>query len=249
MILRRFTEHIRTQNWFAVILDFAVVVVGIYIGLQAEAWRVGIVERDLERQYLERLLADMDESIIALQETIDTFDQSNIAIDYIASYLHAGSFEGADHEMLTLSINSIGWVAPPTTNMVTIRELQSTGNISLIRDLEVRTAIGRFERSFADAEFSATQNVEFMATGSSEVMTWTYFKPRTPGHHESVGTLEDSSFGYDLEFDFERMLDNPDAGRIASWLAGWGKYHSAVLVDHLDDTIEFRDLLRQKLQN
>lgn len=37
MILRRFAEHVKGHNWFAVGLDLIVVVVGIYIGLQDDA--------------------------------------------------------------------------------------------------------------------------------------------------------------------------------------------------------------------
>ena len=33
MILRRFTEHVRSQNWFAVGLDVLVVIFGVYIGI------------------------------------------------------------------------------------------------------------------------------------------------------------------------------------------------------------------------
>jgi hypothetical protein len=38
MLLRHLSEHIRSQNWFAVGLDFLVVVIDIYVGLQADAW-------------------------------------------------------------------------------------------------------------------------------------------------------------------------------------------------------------------
>ncbi len=34
MILRRLAEHVRAQNWFAVALDFLIVVVGVFVGLQ-----------------------------------------------------------------------------------------------------------------------------------------------------------------------------------------------------------------------
>jgi hypothetical protein len=40
MLLRRITEHIRTQNWFAVGIDFLIVVVGVYIGIQVANWNV-----------------------------------------------------------------------------------------------------------------------------------------------------------------------------------------------------------------
>lgn len=34
MLLRRITEHVKNQNWFAVALDFLIVVVGLLIVFQ-----------------------------------------------------------------------------------------------------------------------------------------------------------------------------------------------------------------------
>jgi len=30
MLLRRISEHIKAQNWFAVLIDFVIVVIGVY---------------------------------------------------------------------------------------------------------------------------------------------------------------------------------------------------------------------------
>lgn len=38
MSLRRVVEHDKTQNWTAVALDFVIVVVGAYIGIQVSNW-------------------------------------------------------------------------------------------------------------------------------------------------------------------------------------------------------------------
>lgn len=38
MLLRRITEHVKAQNWTAVVLDFVIVVVGVFIGLQVNNW-------------------------------------------------------------------------------------------------------------------------------------------------------------------------------------------------------------------
>jgi hypothetical protein len=38
MLLRRVTKHVKDQNWFAVGIDFAIVVVGVFIGLQVANW-------------------------------------------------------------------------------------------------------------------------------------------------------------------------------------------------------------------
>jgi len=39
MILRRITEHVKTQNWFAIGLDFVIVVVGVFIAFR---FRIGM---------------------------------------------------------------------------------------------------------------------------------------------------------------------------------------------------------------
>ena len=249
MIFRRVSEHIRKQNWFAAGLDLTVVVVGIYIGLQADAWMSAKQDRDLEVEYLERLLSDMEGSIAAQRSDIKIFDDGTASIDYVAEIQKSGTSEGLDEERMILGLNNIGWVAPPATNMVTIRELQSTGNISLIRDLSVRMAIGQFDRSYSIVEFSALQNLSMMAAGAPEVMTWSFMAPNMPGIHKSVTESEDDSYGYTHQYDIDRILKNPDAANITSWMSAWSKYHGAVLMQHHEDTVAFRDLLVEKLSS
>lgn len=38
MLLRRVTKHVKEQNWFAVFVDFFIVVVGVFIGIQVANW-------------------------------------------------------------------------------------------------------------------------------------------------------------------------------------------------------------------
>ena len=41
MLLRRLSEHLRAQNWTATWLELAIVVLGIFLGLQASQWYEG----------------------------------------------------------------------------------------------------------------------------------------------------------------------------------------------------------------
>lgn len=55
MLVRRIAEHVKAQNWFAVCIDFVIVVVGVVIGIQVANWNE---ERQLaaqERSYLGQL--------------------------------------------------------------------------------------------------------------------------------------------------------------------------------------------------
>jgi len=248
VIFRRFSQNLKRQDWFALLLDLLIVVVGIYLGLQVDAWNTSRQDRATEREYLERLLGDMDESIEAQIVTQRAFEGSIIGTDYIGEIQRARNFDAVDEAKLIVGLNSIGWVVRPATTMVTIRELQSTGNISIIQDVAIRTAIGRFESSFADAEFAAQQTLGFTNAAASEFMTYTYMQPNVSGEHRAVTEAEDNSFGYSHQYDKERILQNPDGAKITSWVSGWDKYYAAVLVQHHHDTIEFRDLLRERLE-
>ena len=45
MLLRRFIEHLRKQEWTAIAIDLVIVVVGVIIGLQVNNWNEARVER------------------------------------------------------------------------------------------------------------------------------------------------------------------------------------------------------------
>ncbi len=248
MLFRRISAHLKRQDWFAVGLDLTIVVVGIYIGLQVDAWNSTRQDRVVEREYLERLLFDLEESLEAQRNSKSLFDASITATDYIAQIQHKGTFDKVDEGQLLIGLNSIGWVSPPVTNMGTILELQSTGNIALIQDVSVRTAIGQFERSFANLEWSALQAVELMSAAAPEFMAWSYMEPNVEGQHDSVTEAEDDSYGYTHRYDSERILKNPYAANITSWVSGWGAYHASVMAQHHEDTIVFRDLLLERLE-
>jgi hypothetical protein len=59
MILRRITEHVKAQNWTAVALDFVIVVVGVFIGIQVANWNERQAEKRLGVYYAERLGEDV----------------------------------------------------------------------------------------------------------------------------------------------------------------------------------------------
>lgn len=63
MILRRLTQHVKDQNWFAVGLDFVIVVVGVFLGIQIGNWNAdAALDRKaavLERQLVVELANDI----------------------------------------------------------------------------------------------------------------------------------------------------------------------------------------------
>lgn len=59
MILRNLAQSIRKQDWFAVAIEFLIVVTGIFVGLQVTEWNEQRQLRERELNYLERLAEDL----------------------------------------------------------------------------------------------------------------------------------------------------------------------------------------------
>ena len=59
MVIRRIREHVAELNWFAVAVDFLIVVAGIVIGTQVNNWNQARLERDKAQAYRARLIADL----------------------------------------------------------------------------------------------------------------------------------------------------------------------------------------------
>jgi len=83
MLLRRVIGHIRGQNWTAVAIDFAIVVVGVFVGLQAQQWAKAQSERSRENEYLVALAKDVREDIALIDEALRVEETRMSALDHL----------------------------------------------------------------------------------------------------------------------------------------------------------------------
>lgn len=60
IILRRVREHVSHHNWFAVGVDFAIVVIGVFVGIQASNWNQARLDRQQAREYRAMLVDDLE---------------------------------------------------------------------------------------------------------------------------------------------------------------------------------------------
>ena len=68
MILRRITQHVQDQNWTAIAIDFVIVVVGVFIGIQVSNWNAGQSARHDYSMALERYAAEIDANLADLRD-------------------------------------------------------------------------------------------------------------------------------------------------------------------------------------
>jgi hypothetical protein len=68
MILRRLTANLRAQNWTAIVIEFLIVVTGVFIGTQVSNWNQG----RLEKQATKRMLVELAPELRSQLEFFDS---------------------------------------------------------------------------------------------------------------------------------------------------------------------------------
>lgn len=74
MLLRRLTEHVKAQNWFAVGIDFVIVVIGVYTAVAIESWVAERAQAKRTGLVIEALRQDLQDAIGVEAEFIAEVD-------------------------------------------------------------------------------------------------------------------------------------------------------------------------------
>lgn len=83
MLLRRITEHVKAQNWTAVALDFVIVVVGVFIGIQVANWNDALTDRSREAGFYGHIIEDLQSDIAEYDVTLNATEWRMSAINQI----------------------------------------------------------------------------------------------------------------------------------------------------------------------
>lgn len=83
MILRRVIGHFRKQEWTAIGLDFLIVVVGVFIGIQVSNWNGSLAERNTEARLLTYLAEDLRADMAAIERAATSAQWRISALDHV----------------------------------------------------------------------------------------------------------------------------------------------------------------------
>jgi hypothetical protein len=168
VIFSRFRRHVAEHDWFAVGVDFLVVVIGIFAAMQADNWNQERKDRTQAREYLQRLYEDADRSVHTNEyqrqyllshaelagEVLEALDQCEVAP------------EGRDR--FATGIYQLGKLFPPYMAAGTIEELRSTGKLGIL-DSHIRGELDRaieryreFDRIWPQAAERVTPHVNYV---------------------------------------------------------------------------------------
>lgn len=111
MILRRMTQHVKDQNWFAVVLDFVIVVAGILIAFQISSMaekrgEVAMFDRQMEALKVE-MTENLDRYEIASDRIRDQYE-SITALRYLLANPESEATGASINNLFYKSIGVIG---------------------------------------------------------------------------------------------------------------------------------------------
>ena len=144
MILRRVIQHFRNQEWTAIALDFVIVVVGILLAFQITAWNEERAERERSQEYLSRIRADLVADMAQLQRHSEFWAQ--VAEEGYAAirYAETGDMDGASEWEVLRSFLHASQAWQFTFIDATYTELRSAGELRLIPDADLRSALADY---------------------------------------------------------------------------------------------------------
>ena len=148
MILRRVIEHVKAQNWFAVAIDFVIVVVGVFVGLQVSNWNGDLRDRALERVYVERLADDLREDIRRIDWMIGIYETKQRVLLALRDGPPEAVMAG-DPKEAARNLDYTEWKGLPGPRQAIYEELIGSGNLSLLRDVDLRNALADYHSQYS----------------------------------------------------------------------------------------------------
>lgn len=161
MILSRLSKAIREQNWFAVSIEFVIVILGVVIGFQITEWRGEQADRESELTYLTRLHQDMVQSVCSLQ--FDAYASNNW---HTRARRTLDAFLTNDPEAIDdtgFELIAATRVRTSSLSRATLNELINGGQMNLISDDRLRARIAG-----ADAHFTSLDELINVLIGAQD---------------------------------------------------------------------------------
>ncbi|MEM9014365.1 MAG: DUF6090 family protein [Pseudomonadota bacterium] len=145
MLLRRVIEHVKAQNWTAVALDFVIVVVGVFMGIQVANWNASQFERREEAAIVERLRSDFERVKADSDRSLAFHTRMTEDIRTALRSLRSGVLEDKDIPAFE-RVLVLGTAFQTSADRAgSFTELMSSGRGNILRDRDLLHALVDYE--------------------------------------------------------------------------------------------------------
>ena len=144
MILRRVIAHFKHQEWTAIGIDFVIVVVGVFVGIQVSNWNGQRAEDVKARAYLARVDGNLQTDLQSIERRVVFWGE---VIDYGKAAIHyaeTGELVDGSAWKTVLAFYQASQLWQWVSSDATYQEMRSGGELGLIRDERLREAVSQY---------------------------------------------------------------------------------------------------------
>jgi hypothetical protein len=176
VIFSRIRKHVADHDWFAVSVDFVIVVLGIFAAMQVDNWNEARKDQIQAREYLVRLYEDADRSIITNEHQRQYLLSHAELAGEVLQALEQCAIDPENKDRFATGIYQLGKLFPPYMAAGTIDELRSTGKLGILsgtirRELDKAIEQYReFDRIWPQAAERVTPHVNYVDSQVSTII-------------------------------------------------------------------------------
>lgn len=144
MLLRRIKQHVENENWFSVFVDFVIVVVGVYVGIEVANWNEQRQEDQRGLEYMERLKADFESDLRIISYRLSFWEQVLKHGQRALVHAEKGELVEGSAAQTALAYFQASQVSPYQTVNVTYQEMVAAGDLHLIQSSKLRAELADY---------------------------------------------------------------------------------------------------------
>lgn len=204
------SENLRSQNWIGVGLDLAIVVLGIFFGLQASQWYEHRQELGMEDSILQRLGEDFEAIAIGAQSAIRFHQEQIVALEQMQRSLRSGKLDSSTEVQFRTGLSDgMGYDLGPGRSGTYV-EILSSGQFRLLRSQDLRKALSEYDDSVQKADYLFSV---FQQGQRKHEAAFNRYLERGPPRTFSADAVPNGVMymhGEIVEFDFESMKSDSE---------------------------------------
>lgn len=177
MILRSITQHVKAQNWFAVGLDFVIVVAGVFLGIQIGNWNEARLDYVAYQQAHERMVIEARSNIAYAERTIETMSPTLKNFHHAVEDIRACRDDADAKKRIDAAIGDLLLTLAPSFQNSAISQLTTSETLLEQQSSERRAQYTTYARRIAAVKSWGYQVIEKMEMRSDDLHPFLDYGP------------------------------------------------------------------------
>ncbi len=144
MVFQRIKNNIEDLSWFALLTDFLIVVIGIYVGLQIDEWNDNRLDKIKEQNYIIRLDSELRRDVEKFSGIISLAYKRNEMGALLEAAIESDSIEGIDPLAFVQAVDQIAFTRAMGASGIVFEEMKANGDLGLLQDTKLKDALSRY---------------------------------------------------------------------------------------------------------